>query len=299
MAQSSAQRDPSMEEILASIRKIIEEGEEARQKPADLHDDFEATPIGPAANDATRRPLAAAPELRTVIPEVEPAADIVSVASPKPDRIEVKDLDEAVAAAEAAINELSLSLDDFVIDIAEVEEEIRSEEPSQAASANILPETVVETAPKAAAPEEVKPAAAVSVPEQEEASKPVAEVQAPSAAATQVFVAPQVEAPKAVVNSVVAGPAKTNRPLITAISGAVAPQVDQKSAMLSQVVERQVAASFTELSEALAASRRRPLDQIAEEMMRPMLQEWLDNNLPSLVERLVREEIERVARGTS
>jgi uncharacterized protein len=28
-----------------------------------------------------------------------------------------------------------------------------------------------------------------------------------------------------------------------------------------------------------------------------MLQDWLDNNLPTLVERLVREEIERVARG--
>ncbi len=28
--------------------------------------------------------------------------------------------------------------------------------------------------------------------------------------------------------------------------------------------------------------------------MRPMLQEWLDNNLPTLVEKLVREEIERV-----
>jgi cell pole-organizing protein PopZ len=36
---------------------------------------------------------------------------------------------------------------------------------------------------------------------------------------------------------------------------------------------------------------------IAEEMLRPMLQEWLDNNLPSLVERLVRAEIERIARG--
>ena len=28
-----------------------------------------------------------------------------------------------------------------------------------------------------------------------------------------------------------------------------------------------------------------------------MLQEWLDNNLPVIVERLVREEIERLARG--
>ncbi|TIO67154.1 MAG: DUF2497 domain-containing protein, partial [Mesorhizobium sp.] len=38
-------------------------------------------------------------------------------------------------------------------------------------------------------------------------------------------------------------------------------------------------------------------DEMAEEMLRPMLQDWLDNNLPTLVERLVREEIERVARG--
>jgi cell pole-organizing protein PopZ len=32
------------------------------------------------------------------------------------------------------------------------------------------------------------------------------------------------------------------------------------------------------------------------EMLRPMLKAWLDDNLPPLVERLVREEIERVAR---
>jgi cell pole-organizing protein PopZ len=60
-----------------------------------------------------------------------------------------------------------------------------------------------------------------------------------------------------------------------------------------------VAAAFEELSEAFAQSRRRSFDEIAEEMMRPMLQEWLDNNLPVLVERLVREEIDRVARGAS
>jgi len=32
-------------------------------------------------------------------------------------------------------------------------------------------------------------------------------------------------------------------------------------------------------------------------MLRPMLKSWLDDNLPSLVERLVRSEIERVSRG--
>lgn len=68
--------------------------------------------------------------------------------------------------------------------------------------------------------------------------------------------------------------------------------------LISDRAGRQVAASFNELSEALAARSRRSMEEMAEEMLRPMLQDWLDNNLPTLVERLVREEIERVARGT-
>jgi cell pole-organizing protein PopZ len=39
------------------------------------------------------------------------------------------------------------------------------------------------------------------------------------------------------------------------------------------------------------------LEEIVKELLRPQLQEWLDQNLPSLVERLVREEIERLARA--
>lgn len=72
-----------------------------------------------------------------------------------------------------------------------------------------------------------------------------------------------------------------------------------RPAIISEVAGRQVAAAFGELSDVFAASRRRSFDEVAEEMMRPMLQDWLDNNLPTLVERLVREEIERVARGTA
>ena len=67
--------------------------------------------------------------------------------------------------------------------------------------------------------------------------------------------------------------------------------------IISDTTGRQVAASFGELSDAFAASRRRSFDEMAQEMLRPMLQDWLDNNLPTLVEKLVREEIERVARG--
>ena len=52
-----------------------------------------------------------------------------------------------------------------------------------------------------------------------------------------------------------------------------------------------------ELSEAFAARSRKTFDEMAEEMIAPLLRDWMENNLPTLVERLVREEIERVARG--
>lgn len=75
------------------------------------------------------------------------------------------------------------------------------------------------------------------------------------------------------------------------------PAPEPRSTIISEHAGRQVAASFGELSAAFEARSRRSFDEIAEEMMRPMLQDWLDNNLPHLVERLVREEIERIARG--
>ena len=69
-----------------------------------------------------------------------------------------------------------------------------------------------------------------------------------------------------------------------------------------QMVSREAAAetvqSFQKLAEQMlsgddAGSR---LDELATELLRPMLKQWLDQNLPGLVEALVREEIERVSR---
>ena len=37
------------------------------------------------------------------------------------------------------------------------------------------------------------------------------------------------------------------------------------------------------------------LEGLAREMMRPMLAEWLDQNLPEMVERMVQSEISRIA----
>ena len=39
------------------------------------------------------------------------------------------------------------------------------------------------------------------------------------------------------------------------------------------------------------------MDGILSDMMRPLVRSWLDDNLSGIVERVVREEIERVSRG--
>jgi uncharacterized protein len=57
-----------------------------------------------------------------------------------------------------------------------------------------------------------------------------------------------------------------------------------------------VNAAFGSLAQTMLG-RGRTLEDLVQEMMRPMLKEWLDENLPGLVERMVRAEIERVSRG--
>ena len=56
--------------------------------------------------------------------------------------------------------------------------------------------------------------------------------------------------------------------------------------------------SFQQLTDAIMsrAAGDRGLEGITQDLLRGMLKTWLDDNLPQLVEKLVREEIERVAR---
>lgn len=74
-------------------------------------------------------------------------------------------------------------------------------------------------------------------------------------------------------------------------------QLDSGAALVSGRTGELVGASFDELARAIREGELRSLEDMAQELLRPMLQDWLDDNLPKLVERLVREEIERVARG--
>jgi hypothetical protein len=55
--------------------------------------------------------------------------------------------------------------------------------------------------------------------------------------------------------------------------------------------------AFSMLSNTVLTQNARTLEDLVGELLKPMLKGWLDEHLPPLVERLVRAEIERVARG--
>jgi uncharacterized protein len=85
------------------------------------------------------------------------------------------------------------------------------------------------------------------------------------------------------------------------VSAAEAPVESYEHAESAPLVSADAASSIASHFQALAASMiindSGLLQKYAQEMLRPMLKQWLDDNLPVIVERLVRAEIERVARG--
>ena len=69
------------------------------------------------------------------------------------------------------------------------------------------------------------------------------------------------------------------------------------SPLLSTAASAAVHSAFGSLAHSVLAQNPRTLEDLVKEMLRPMLKSWLDDNLPVMVERLVRAEIERVSRG--
>jgi len=70
-----------------------------------------------------------------------------------------------------------------------------------------------------------------------------------------------------------------------------------KQPILSQTTVNAVESAFNSLANTVLSNNARTLEDLVKEMLRPMLKSWLDDNLPALVERIVKAEIERVARG--
>ncbi len=74
------------------------------------------------------------------------------------------------------------------------------------------------------------------------------------------------------------------------------PAADEEP-LLSVQSNQAVSAAFDALSASLAMQGAELAENMTREILRPMLKTWLDENLPSMVERLVRAEIQRIARG--
>ena len=73
--------------------------------------------------------------------------------------------------------------------------------------------------------------------------------------------------------------------------------IDAQGQLISRATNAAVDSAFNTLAQTVLVQNARTLEDLVREMLRPMLKTWLDDNLPGMVERLVRTEIERVSRG--
>jgi cell pole-organizing protein PopZ len=67
--------------------------------------------------------------------------------------------------------------------------------------------------------------------------------------------------------------------------------------IMSQATSAAVDSAFNALAQTVLVQNARTLEDLVREMLRPLLKSWLDDNLPGMVERIVKAEIERVSRG--
>lgn len=77
-----------------------------------------------------------------------------------------------------------------------------------------------------------------------------------------------------------------------------APEPSPVAALVGERAATAAASSFGQLSAAIAMPRGdRTLEDVVRELLRPLLQQWLDDNLPAIVQQAVETEVERIARG--
>jgi cell pole-organizing protein PopZ len=239
MTQPAKSQEPSMEEILASIRRIIADDDATKTAPR-AGDPAKAAVAAPAAPPpAPPPPQAAAPPPQAAAqpppprPRVEPQPQRA-----EPPRVEPPSVAPARPAAPQAATDQS--------DILDLTESMEAPMPP-AAAASPAPSAAPQTAPQ---------------------------FRTIDGASDIGFDEP------------------ANHP-------AVPPPGDDRGRLLSSGTSAAVDSAFTTLAQTVLMQNARTLDDLVREMLRPMLKTWLDDNLPGMVERLVRSEIERVSRGRS
>jgi cell pole-organizing protein PopZ len=255
MTQPAKVQEPSMEEILASIRRIIADDEAkpaAAEKPASPPAQAKP-PEKPAA-----APLAAkSPVMSDIPPSAIPAAQ-AAAAKVAPPPVKPAPPPAAPAPPAAASN----SQDDIDAMLAGLDEAT-----SEAEIRPPLPDgEVFDLTDDMALPDPPTPSFRKVEPEDD---LEFTETAATRAVHRQpVFEPPPFEAP--------------------------APPPQQ---ILSRSTVSAVESAFNTLANTVLSNNARTLEDLVKEMLRPMLKSWLDDNLPGLVERIVKAEIERVSRG--
>ena len=253
MTQPAKVQEPSMEEILASIRRIIAD-DEAKPPTADKPAPAAAAakpekPAAPAAKTPVMNdippsaiPAAQAAAAKVTPPPAKPAAPPVAPPAPAP----------AVSNSQDDIDALLNGLDE-----ATSADEIRPSQPDG---------EVFELTDEMALPDPEPSFHTIEPDDDLEFTE--------SGAAKAAHRQPAFEPPP--------------------FESAPAPPPQQ---MLSRSTVSAVESAFNTLANTVLSNNARTLEDLVKEMLRPMLKNWLDDNLPGLVERIVKAEIERVSRG--
>ena len=237
MTQPAKSQEPSMEEILASIRRIIADDDANKTAPRPAEPPPQAAAPAPAARPAPAPPPQA------------PLPAPPRVTPPEPS------LDQAEAADSEPDSEPMAEVEDQASDILDLTEQMAAPMPQPA------------PAPKPA-PQFRTIDGSFDVSYDEEKPAPQMPISAPQM--------PEARAPSE--DNQYRGEARSNQ-------------------LLSSVTSAAVDSAFNTLAQTVLVQNARTLEDLVREMLRPMLKAWLDDNLPGMVERLVRAEIERVSRG--
>lgn len=322
MAQPSVAREPSMEEILASIRRIIESNEPGPSgafagKLPPVYDDESDDDFGLAFTQAGN-PAAAAErrgEMTSPPPHVPPAANQTHGAATQPVPEKAMSLADVAARVRAATGRtLEPALSALTAETLQDKPEAKPvaahaayESPVMAARMADLRGSIDDTAAEISRPSqpffnEERQATISPFPVRETPAVHSAPIvawdeetfeQALELADVHEAVAPAAN-PTPVANP---APLANAVPFVEPVTEQVAEAPSALSSLISVEAGAQIARSFNELADVFNGVERRSIEDMAQEMLKPMLQDWLEDNLPTLVERLVREEIERVARG--
>jgi cell pole-organizing protein PopZ len=264
MTQPAKVQEPSMEEILASIRRIIADdeakpavAEKPASPPAPSKPEPPVAPAAkqPAAKQPAKEPAAKPPAMKDIPPSaIAPAAKPVAAkpaSSPAPE--------PAVSNSQDDIDAMLASLD-----AATPEEEIRPAQP-EADVFDLTDEMALPDPPPAA------PAASSF-----HKIDPQDDIEFAESAAARGLNRPLSYEPPPFESAAPAAPVQQ---------------------ILSRSTVSAVESAFNSLANTVLSNNARTLEDLVKEMLRPMLKSWLDDNLPGLVERIVKAEIERVSRG--